>query len=438
MATIANLFTWTTWIETTQTGTSYYGQAGYQASTNFVARSDAFTVSSYTCVTEITVSYSQNTHGTSTQVPLVLQVTNSSNGCINVNGPQGSSQGRATATVTPSSTVTYTLDYPLALNTGTDYYFWAYPNGTSVDECVNINSVIIKGEPGYYLDLNGRLDGVDSGNITGYGTVDIYINSSKVGTGRTDWWKWYPTGTTYSIQNIQATTGHVYAGVVSGSTSGTLNATANVRLSFNTVNYTITATSGTSFVTVTGGGTYTQGSTVTLTATVGSKTGATTSFDGWYLNNTRVSTNTTYTFTATATATYTAKGTYTWNSYYLDLNGWLDGASSGGISGYGTCDVYINGTKVATSVTDYYQQSTYGSTYEITNIKPTSGHTYIGVRSGSLTGTIGASTTQVVLEFKTNSNVRRAPYIYHSSNYKVYIPYVYHSSAWKIYEGKVF
>ena len=130
MATIANLFTWTTWIETTQTGTSYYGQAGYQASTNFVARSDAFTVSSYTCVTEITVSYSQNTHGTSTQVPLVLQVTNSSNGCINVNGPQGSSQGRATATVTPSSTVTYTLDYPLALNTGTDYYFWAYPNGS--------------------------------------------------------------------------------------------------------------------------------------------------------------------------------------------------------------------------------------------------------------------------------------------------------------------
>lgn len=436
MATIASLFTWTTWSGTAQLTNT--GQAGYQASTNFVARSGAFTVSSYTCVTEITVSYSQNTHGTSTQVPLVLQVTNSSNGCINVNGPQGSSQGRTTATVTPSSNVTYTLDYPLALNTGTNYYFWAYPNGTSVDECVRINSVTIKGEPGYYLDLNGRLDGVDSGNITGYGTADIYINGSKVGTGRTDWWKWYPTGTTYSIQNIQATTGHVYAGVVSGSTSGTLNATANVRLSFNTVNYTITATSGTDFITVTGGGTYTEGSTVTLVATVGSKTGATTSFDGWYLNNTRVSTNTTYTFTATANATYTAKGTYTWNSYYLDLNGWLDGASSGGISGYGTCDVYINGTKVATSVTDYYQQSTYGSTYEITNIKPTFGHTYIGVRSGSLTGTIGASTTQVVLEFKTNSNVRRAPYIYHFSNYKVYIPYVYHSSAWKIYEGKVF
>ena len=100
-------------------------------------------------------------------------------------------------------------------------------------------------------------------------------------------------------------------------------------------------------------------------------------------------------------ATYTARGSYTWNDYYFDLNGWLDGSSSGGIQDYGTCDIYINNVRVAQGVSDHYQKYQYGSSYEVKNIQPATGHTYVGVHSGALTGTIGASTTNVVLAFDT-------------------------------------
>lgn len=42
---------------------------------------------------------------------------------------------------------------------------------------------------------------------------------------------------------------------------------------------------------------------------------------------------------------------YYYPDQVLDLNGWLDGASNGNISGYGTADVYINGTLAAKSIT---------------------------------------------------------------------------------------
>lgn len=98
----------------------------------------------------------------------------------------------------------------------------------------------------------------------------------------------------------------------------------------------------------------------------------------------------------TVTAQFTSKV----RTYYLDLNGWLDGASSGNISGYGVADVYINGSRVAAGVTDFYTAYAYGTTYQITNIQPTAGHNYNGVYSGSLTGTISGGTS-VYLNFTT-------------------------------------
>ena len=91
------------------------------------------------------------------------------------------------------------------------------------------------------------------------------------------------------------------------------------------------------------------------------------------------------------------------NMYYLDLNGWLDGASNGGISGYGTCDVYVNGTQVANDVADYFVQHPAGSTYEFKDCKATTGHTYNGVYSGSMSGTIGAANVATSVNFTTNS-----------------------------------
>lgn len=92
-----------------------------------------------------------------------------------------------------------------------------------------------------------------------------------------------------------------------------------------------------------------------------------------------------------------------YKSYHLDVNGLLDGNGVGNIKGYGTYDVYIGGNKTASNVTDFYQAFQYGSSYEIKNIVATTGHTYQGVSSGSLTGTIGAGNVIVQLKFKTNT-----------------------------------
>lgn len=87
-------------------------------------------------------------------------------------------------------------------------------------------------------------------------------------------------------------------------------------------------------------------------------------------------------------------------TYYLDLNGMLDGTSSGGISPYGTADIYINGSLVGEGVSDYYAAHISGSTYEIKNIKANDGYRYDGVYSGSLSGTL-TSAISVVLSFST-------------------------------------
>lgn len=155
-----------------------------------------------------------------------------------------------------------------------------------------------------------------------------------------------------------------------------------------------------------GNQTKTYGTNLTLSSTKPSRTGYT--FLGWSTNQS--ATSAAYAAGATLSsdlsttqgATITLYAIWSINSYYLDLNGWLDGASSGGISGYGTADVTIGGTLKGNDVTDYYAQHTYGTSYTISDIKATTGHTYQGVHSGSLSGTIGAGNTSVSLSFTTN------------------------------------
>ena len=90
--------------------------------------------------------------------------------------------------------------------------------------------------------------------------------------------------------------------------------------------------------------------------------------------------------------------------FYLDVNGTLDGVASGGISGYGTFDLYVNGSLVANDVADYYGKVKMGSTWEIKDIKATTGHTYNGVSEGALSGTVGSANFQAArLNFTTNT-----------------------------------
>ena len=113
------------------------------------------------------------------------------------------------------------------------------------------------------------------------------------------------------------------------------------------------------------------------------------------------------TSTVTITQGSTGDRSYTahWiaNNYYLDLNALINSISVDNISGCGTVDVYVNGTKVANDVDDYHASWPTGSTYEVKDIKATSGTgcTYTG--ENSYTGTINGFNTSVSVPFTFSS-----------------------------------
>ncbi|MGN0447374.1 MAG: InlB B-repeat-containing protein [Acutalibacteraceae bacterium] len=104
------------------------------------------------------------------------------------------------------------------------------------------------------------------------------------------------------------------------------------------------------------------------------------------------------TYSGTVNENTDIRPTFSSNLYSLDVNGILDGVSEGWLSNYGTCDVYINGTMVANDVSDYCKMHAYGSKYEIKDIKASTGITYNGISSGTLSGTID-NNKAVVLNF---------------------------------------
>lgn len=92
--------------------------------------------------------------------------------------------------------------------------------------------------------------------------------------------------------------------------------------------------------------------------------------------------------------------------YYLDLCGFLDNTNKdtlkNGVVTYGTCSLSFNdGTAQQNELTDYNKKHRYGTTYNFLNIKPSIGHTYKGVKEGSLTGQITKDTI-TRLNFVTN------------------------------------
>ena len=85
-------------------------------------------------------------------------------------------------------------------------------------------------------------------------------------------------------------------------------------------------------------------------------------------------------------------------TYPLDLNGILDGNNTNDLGSYGTADIYVNGNRVANDVNDFYNNYVVGTTYEIKDIKSTTGHHYVG---SNISGTINGITS-VRLTFNTN------------------------------------
>lgn len=120
--------------------------------------------------------------------------------------------------------------------------------------------------PMYYLDLNCYINGSHAGDISTVGTANVYINGSLVSKNCTDYYTQHYVGTTYKI-DVTANTGWKISGFNTNpvSFSGTINGTTNVEPEFSKIrcNVSVSGNGGT----VTGGGTYDYGSSVTLTAT---------------------------------------------------------------------------------------------------------------------------------------------------------------------------
>ena len=202
------------------------------------------------------------------------------------------------------------------------------------------------------------------------------------------------TGYTYASWNTKSDgsgTSYQPGSKYTSNESATLYAQWNI----NTYNITYNLNGGTKGTNAPTSGTY--GSTITVSNP--SKTGYT--FAGWTVSGTGASLTGTNLKIGTGNITLTAN--WNINYYYLDLNGLLDGSSSGNITGFGTADVYINGKLVCNDCTDYYDKHPYGSSYSISNIKTATGHTYNGIYSGSASGTIGTSNVYVQLSFSTNT-----------------------------------
>lgn len=88
---------------------------------------------------------------------------------------------------------------------------------------------------------------------------------------------------------------------------------------------------------------------------------------------------------------------------YLDVNGWLDGNELvGNVAGYGTFDVYVNGSLLADDVNDFYKSVPAGSSYRVTDIRPAAGHVFSGALNNSFSGTVAKNqTSEVRLRFNT-------------------------------------
>ncbi|MFI3208298.1 MAG: InlB B-repeat-containing protein [Eubacteriales bacterium] len=137
----------------------------------------------------------------------------------------------------------------------------------------------------------------------------------------------------------------------------------------------------------------------TLSNTKPTRTGYT--FKSW--NTNASGTGTTYNPGSTLSANQALTLYAIWEKnityYTLDLNASINsGSTVGSFSGYGTADVYLNGTKVANDVSDYYNSSiAEGTTYLINDIKVSTGYSNSG--SSSYSGSM-TKNTSVVLGFK--------------------------------------
>ena len=227
------------------------------------------------------------------------------------------------------------------------------------------------------------------------GRIGIYVTTSSTDTTTTvnvEVWIWSKYGIADTNNTFKADWDVTSASTSKGSVA--INVSHNTGSGWNTANQQKLASYSKS---------YTRGSSAATKYFAASLTGIDT------LTSSNVMTHY-VSFSIPATAT----------KYYLDLNGNLDGTDVSNTSGYGTADIYINGTLVADNVSDYYTQWVSGTKYKVVPTAST-GHTYGGLTQGALEGTISGHTS-VRLKFTTNTytmtiNPNGGEFINHSGSW---------------------
>lgn len=231
---------------------------------------------------------------------------------------------------------------------------WYYTGATTtVDSCTQCHPPVQQ----VYLDLKGYLDGRDSDSLENFGTCDVYINDVKVADDCTDFYRVYPVGTKYSIKDIRATDGHKYIGE-----KPFVDEDGNTSIRFEDDDGTISGT---------------------------------------LKKNTEVVLE----FETAAPIQVSLK-----------LKACLNDEEIDSLDGIATCDVYINGEKVADGCSQFDAAYPVGSTYSIRNVSTQRGYRFKGVLPkhvdtagnttiyfGSLEGTL-TDNSEVVLDFEATGH----------------------------------
>lgn len=238
---------------------------------------------------------------------------------------------------------------------------WYYTGATTtVDSCTQCHPPVQQ----VYLDLKGYLDGRDSDSLENFGTCDVYINDVKVADDCTDFYRVYPVGTKYSITDIRATDGHKYIGEKpSGKASVSFeDDDGKTSISF-------------------------EDDDGTLSGTLKDNTEVVLEFE-------------------TAAPIQVS----------LKLKACLNNEEIDSLDGIATCDVYINGEKVADGCSQFDAAYPVGSTYSIRNVSTQRGYRFKGVLPkhvdtagnttiyfGSLEGTL-TDNSEIVLDFEATGH----------------------------------
>ncbi len=292
----------------------------------------------------------------------------------------------------------------------------------------------------YTLNVNGYLDGTSNGTTSGYGTFDVYIDGKLVSDNVTDYSKKLDEGTTYTIKDIKAKTGHTYNGITSSSAalSGTIKANATVVLNFTTNSYLLNVDG--LLDNVSSGALTDYG---TFDIYINGKLSKN-DVDNYYqhvkygttytIKDIKAKTGKTYNGLSSGVLSGTVKSdtttvlSFSTGKYTVDVNGVVNKLIQNNISGYGTFDVYIDGVLDSDDVTDFCKSIKYGSTYTVTDIKAEKDAEYKGnvtdtsglgnstgktfpQKANGLSGTVTTSGVYVFLEYQKDSGVQIVPVV---------------------------